>query len=132
MPQRTSTYATGDTPVARAWPSPPSANAMEVDEDGVWVVRSRSARRAAWVLVAGILVGCNVVAVGIVLGQWPVAVLGAAAVLIAGVLAFVLPRAGKCAPISMGVQYPPHTVGPRGDDGTHTTPIDTHPNGGAD
>jgi len=115
---------------AEAWRTPPSANAMEPSPvDGTPVVKSAAARNTAWVLVGSILVGCVVVALGIVLGQWPTALVGAAIAVIAGILAFALPRAGKSAPISLGVEYPAHTIGPRGDDGAHVPPIDTHPHG---
>lgn len=93
-------------------------------------MKSRSSAWTAWALVASILAGCVVVAVGVILGRWPVAVVGAAVAVAAGTLAVVLPRLGRSAPISMGVQYPSHTVGPRGDDGAHTTPIDTEPDDG--
>jgi len=82
----------------------------------------------AWTVVGVILLGCVTAGIGIILASFLVSGIGAAVIVIGGLLAIILPKAGAAAPISYTENVPDTTVGPRAtDDGEPRPPIDTEP-----
>ena len=82
----------------------------------------------AWVAVGVLIAGALIVAGGIVATSWPVAIVGAAVIVLCLITTAIVHHLAGGAPVSFGEEYPATTSGPRATrDGDSRPPINTDP-----
>lgn len=88
---------------------------------------SRQSQALAWITVGALIAGAVLIAVSIVAGSLPTAVVGIAVVVATLVAYGVLSRKNAVAPVSFEEEFPTDTPDPRGtDDGRSAPPIATN------
>lgn len=83
----------------------------------------------AWTTVGAFVVGALLIAVAVITGNLPTALVGAAVVVATLIAYIVLSRRDAVAPVSFDGEFPANTPGPRGTrNGRSAPPIATNPN----